>query len=242
MKTIPLICAAALATVSAQAAITLRFDQNTGDVNTSTDTLAITVDTGANTASSGHTGANNSMTVVEESPTIATTFTLTAQAGYAFDKTLGSETWNADAYASNSELRFDHNTNPRGLAPRGASVRFSPNEILWFEVSGLDSGKTLEWNGYELHGGTDAAKLSVYYGDNTAPDSINLIEVATADRTFVSPFEFKNGDRFGFAHTTGSGSRSGIMALDFDVVAVPEPSSAALIGLGGLALILRRRK
>ena len=30
--------------------------------------------------------------------------------------------------------------------------------------------------------------------------------------------------------------------IDYDVVAVPEPSSAALLGLGGLALILRRRK
>lgn len=30
--------------------------------------------------------------------------------------------------------------------------------------------------------------------------------------------------------------------IDYDVVSVPEPSSAALIGLGGLALILRRRK
>ncbi len=32
------------------------------------------------------------------------------------------------------------------------------------------------------------------------------------------------------------------LAINGDVVAVPEPSSAALLGLGGLALILRRRR
>ncbi|BDS06873.1 hypothetical protein NT6N_19130 [Oceaniferula spumae] len=39
-----------------------------------------------------------------------------------------------------------------------------------------------------------------------------------------------------------NGSRVANLDLTFDVTAVPEPSSAALLGLGGLALILRRRK
>ncbi len=46
-----------------------------------------------------------------------------------------------------------------------------------------------------------------------------------------------------FNHTNG-GTRSGFNTTNFTVapVPVPEPSSAALLGLGGLALILRRRK
>jgi hypothetical protein len=41
---------------------------------------------------------------------------------------------------------------------------------------------------------------------------------------------------------TGSGAGVGIDNVSLEVNAVPEPSSAALLGLGGLALILRRRK
>ncbi len=44
-----------------------------------------------------------------------------------------------------------------------------------------------------------------------------------------------------FNHTNGD-SESGFDSTNFTVTPVPEPSSAALLGLGGLALILRRRK
>ncbi|MBT8043527.1 MAG: PEP-CTERM sorting domain-containing protein [Verrucomicrobiae bacterium] len=43
-----------------------------------------------------------------------------------------------------------------------------------------------------------------------------------------------------FNNTSGSGND--VLFDNFNVIAVPEPSSAALLGLGGLALILRRRK
>jgi hypothetical protein len=39
-----------------------------------------------------------------------------------------------------------------------------------------------------------------------------------------------------------AGTDAGLSIDDFSAVAVPEPSSSALLGLGGLALILRRRK
>lgn len=43
--------------------------------------------------------------------------------------------------------------------------------------------------------------------------------------------------------STGSGGdRTGLGEIRFGGVAVPESSSTALLGLGGLALILRRRK
>ena len=43
-------------------------------------------------------------------------------------------------------------------------------------------------------------------------------------------------------NSTGTGSGVAIDNVSLEVIAVPEPSSAALLGLGGLALILRRRK
>ncbi len=44
-----------------------------------------------------------------------------------------------------------------------------------------------------------------------------------------------------YNHTNGN-SNTGFNSTNFTVTPVPEPSSAALLGLGGLALILRRRK
>ena len=44
-----------------------------------------------------------------------------------------------------------------------------------------------------------------------------------------------------FSTTAAAGSNNGVLT-GLQIDAVPEPSSAALLGLGGLALILRRRK
>ncbi len=50
--------------------------------------------------------------------------------------------------------------------------------------------------------------------------------------------QFDGGNSGSFSdHFTTSGT-----GADYTLTSVPEPSSAALLGLGGLALILRRRK
>ncbi len=48
--------------------------------------------------------------------------------------------------------------------------------------------------------------------------------------------------RFNVSSNHSTENYTGISDVGFDTVAVPEPSSTALLGLGGLALILRRRK
>ena len=52
------------------------------------------------------------------------------------------------------------------------------------------------------------------------------------------------GNNLDLALTAGGGAagNAGIDHVEIDFVPVPEPSSVALLGLGGLALILRRRK
>lgn len=77
----------------------------------------------------------------------------------------------------------------------------------------------------------------------------------------ASAYIFTDGGNGAIAHTTGStatnaryvqlafdgtptvGDKWGLTEISIDgVAAVPEPSSTALLGLGGLALLLRRRK
>ncbi len=63
------------------------------------------------------------------------------------------------------------------------------------------------------------------------------------DTTLGSVHTFDNGGAgyAGASYITLS-SDNDMHVLEFEAEAVPEPSSAALLGLGGLALILRRRK
>ncbi|WP_227021637.1 PEP-CTERM sorting domain-containing protein [Oceaniferula marina] len=67
-------------------------------------------------------------------------------------------------------------------------------------------------------------------GSNTPTQQNFVIATQTADTAILTLSTNYGGDRVGFNE------------IQFDTTAVPEPSSAALIGLGGLSLILRRRK
>ena len=58
---------------------------------------------------------------------------------------------------------------------------------------------------------------------------------------FTTPISLSSGDTLVFTNVS-AGQSFEIDSLDLDVVVVPEPSSTALLGLGGLALLMRRRK
>lgn len=77
---------------------------------------------------------------------------------------------------------------------------------------------------------------SVTFAGETSGDSI--IGTFVADATTQS-FDHQ-GTRNAF--DTNSGGQGQINAFQLRVISVPEPSSAALLGLGGLALLQRRRK
>jgi hypothetical protein len=116
-----------------------------------------------------------------------------------------------------------HSFNKRdsALSPSGAAISF---------VSSTDAdltegaGATLTYGAFGDYAGYDQSISSVFAGTN----------ILSAGETVVIALDF-TGD-------ADENSRFRLGNVAFSGTVVPEPSSAALLGLGGLALILRRRK
>jgi len=99
-------------------------------------------------------------------------------------------------------------------------------------------------------------QVQVFYGDNRAGTAARDMVVGTAQPTVqatatenladgvwvIGTFTADATSQTFWAGQTDSSTVSEISAFQVRQTAVPEPSSAALLGLGGLALIMRRRK
>ena len=69
------------------------------------------------------------------------------------------------------------------------------------------------------------------------------LEIRTLSYSTSGGAEVSEGIQIRFAASTaGFGNQAGIDNIVLDETAIPEPSAAALLGLGGLALIRRRRR
>ena len=79
---------------------------------------------------------------------------------------------------------------------------------------------------------TGLAQVGGTGGDVFSLSSINLEG---------AEFQFLQFD-FVAANTLGNGTQESTLIREIDITVVPEPSSAALLGLGGLGLLLRRRR
>ena len=89
-------------------------------------------------------------------------------------------------------------------------------------------------------------KYSVYDGNPGAngddKGTVNLLDSVDVTPGDLGVIEFtaNASTMYGLWEKLPSGNHSGIGAVQLE--SIPEPSSTALLGLGGLALILRRRK
>ena len=122
------------------------------------------------------------------------------------------------------------------MTDTGTSL-FGSVSTVNFDFGGLDGSLMSSW---------DAADYTITSGAQL--NLLGLSSVGTGTYDLVTYSGTRTGDYDGSYSVTGLGAGLvGTVEYDADsmylnVAAVPEPSSAALLGLGGLALILRRRK
>jgi len=113
------------------------------------------------------------------------------------------------------------------------------------------SGGTSAQRGFEIYDATAGPTTSANASSTlllNVDDEPGTRATPTAQSIDLSAAEYQGTSSVTFRYyitNTLGGVRSiefNNLALNGEVVAVPEPSSSALLGLGGLALILRRRK
>jgi hypothetical protein len=118
----------------------------------------------------------------------------------------------------------------------GAKTVATPDE--WIKVNDMQAGANtyVDADGAEIENGVyNWVKLS---GQVTTDESVPQFTSSGATETFqIGTREVMRIDSFAFV-TDGETPNS----AQLTAALVPEPSSAALLGLGGLALIFRRRK
>ena len=188
--------------------------------------------------------------------TLATNVTGTDGSGYGGSGSTGE--LNAfDVNTGNDGLDFIRHSSSASLTTVAdfteGFTEFTISAALGFELNlstltfNSAQGGSSETRGFEIYDATEGtptiANLLLDVDDETgtrAAPTARSIDLSGAAFQGINTVTFRY-----YALTTNTDQRTiefNSMALNGDVVAVPEPSSAALLGLGGLALILRRRK
>lgn len=217
------------------------FDTGNGNtLNSSSDSFTLTINTANDTlvSSEGNVNFNNNMAITDQGNSVDDDFVLTLNAGFGFVS--GAPTWDTTDDSTSNKLRI---FSGRGIAPHGDNAKFGDGEILWFAVSGLATGNSLQLNGFTMFddNGDEGDFLSYYtnganpvLGGTITDGGVTVISGGTV---------LGNGDRFGIGYTgTGTANRSFISNLDIAVTSIPEPSALILFASLGLGLCVRRKQ
>ncbi|MBT7960010.1 MAG: PEP-CTERM sorting domain-containing protein [Akkermansiaceae bacterium] len=129
---------------------------------------------------------------------------------------------------------------------QGNASALENGESITFTVSGTATavpGFSLDLNSfsYDLRLGNGGSSFGVEDTSSFVIEQLipNTSLDGTIDGTGIS---LAAGEAMTFRTISGNAGGAGLSGFDFDVNVVPEPSSTALLGLGGLTLILRRRR
>ena len=158
-------------------------------------------------------------------------------------------TFNLEITVTGGNLNFNAALTKFGVG----NTRVDVGETVTYTLSTIGASlDTLSLNTMGTSLFTNVANETVDFGDGVAtqtvvqPSALNYtiltgLEALTADN--IATWKLSTTPVVGDPGVTNVATSGSMDSISFDyVVAVPEPSSTALLGLGGLALIFRRRK
>ena len=213
-------------------------------------------------------GSGTDLAVSRAASTGGFTYSVT-YTGADFDGVGGNDTLTFDVVVTGyngSTYSYSATPGASSMTALGSTVGIDTSKSSWSSIAGSNpdrflAGQTLEFSVSNLSvtGTTSGyvATLDSFDGFRVKEDaSSNHRGVIGIENSLNSYHTDGSADFNGLSETpvlyitsasTSNNGRYGIENVDFNIevvssVAVPEPSSTALIGLGGLALILRRRK
>lgn len=254
-KTIlPAVAALAVATSANAAIISVNFDGNSAGTLSSGDVAGVEAADNWNNISS-----------TDNSETNTTTLSLTNGSGVATSTSITYEQrfWGIDNGTSTDGKVSSGYTNTSStangvLSIAGLGAEFTSggySVILYLGGTDVQGENTEIEVGANINGGTDQwiRHVRSTQGTFTGYNSETFADEATAQASSTNSnyivFSGLTESSFDInvlkdSSSTAAWSRAGIKGIQLvsTPVAVPEPSSTALLGLGGIALILRRRK
>lgn len=197
------------------------------------------------------TAANGTATADENTP-----FTVLgndiAETNGTFTLFSGSAEFSSDAAKLNDGSKYGGGTvgqTPESFAPSNGTVALLTLDGA-YNISSIVSltGQQASRNGQDYavkwsSNGTDFSPLTSVGGEtNNVDTSSTEVQVTISDDAFGFIALGVTHLQFTFSNVGASNGESVYREIDVLGSAVPEPSSSALLGLGALALILRRRK
>lgn len=252
---------AAITTAANAATVTYDFDSGLGDSTSGSDLTAGAVSYAVGTQSDGapdsserawdQTSAsgdyllnfgqrglgNSGVADANLTTTAAATlqFTLAPNAGQSLDFTTATIGFDHTSYADSGNVNFAYkvwaDTGSGFVAVGALQTTGTFTYVSGTEAILLETDESTALTGFSLTGGTIQSQDTAFSFD------ISSLGALADDQavTFALAISTDRNNQFGLGNGFDNLEVSGITA-------VPEPSSAALLGLGGLGLILRRRK